>query len=183
MFLETQRLILREFWPEDFEDVHAYASDYESVRHMMFGPNTPEQTRSYLNEQCAAERREEPRMHYNIALVCKEQNRVIGGISLHMNWRRDDAILGIVLNRSFTGKGYMTEGVQGVLEIAFTQLQLHRVHAVCDVENLGAQHVLEKCGLRKEGLMEKRGKHRPEEPVTYFDQYGYAILAEEWSKK
>ena len=182
MFLQTQRLILREFAPEDYEDVHAYASDYEAVRHMTFGPNTPEQTRSYLNEKCPEERLAEPRMHYNIAIALGENNHVIGGISMHMNWRRDDAILGLILNRNFGGKGYMTEALNGVLEIAFLQLGLHRIHAVCDVENLAAIHVLEKCGMRREGLMVKRGKHRPEEKEPYFDQYGYGILAEEWKR-
>ena len=41
MNTRTERLLLREFCPEDFDDVHAYSSDYETVKHMMFGPNTP----------------------------------------------------------------------------------------------------------------------------------------------
>ena len=180
MFLETERLILREFSPEDFDDVHEYSSDYENVKHMTFGPNTPEQTREYLEVKCPAEREAVPRMHYNIALEEKNLHRLIGGISLHMNWRRDDAILGIVLNRHFAGRGYTTEGLKGVLKIAFTQLGLHRVHAVCDVRNIAAQKVVEHVGMRNEGRMVKRGKARPEEAETYFDQFGYAILAEEY---
>lgn len=183
MFLETQRLILREFSPADFEDVHAYSSDYETVRHMMFGPNTPEETRAYLNEQCLQEQQAVPRMHYNFALEEKSLKKVIGGVSLHLNWRRDDGILGMVLNRHFSGKGYMPEAMEGVLEIAFTQLKLHRVHAVCDVSNAPAHYVLEKVGMRNEGTMIGRGKHRPEEKETYFDQYGYAILDWEWKEK
>ena len=31
---ESERLRLREFTPEDYEDVHAYSSDYETVKHM-----------------------------------------------------------------------------------------------------------------------------------------------------
>lgn len=180
MFLETARLRLREFWPEDFEDVHAYSSDYENVHHMMFGPNTPRQTRNYLNVQCVQEREQVPRMHYNIALEIKETGRVIGGISLHMNWRRDDAILGIILDRHYSGQGYSAEALEGVLEIAFEQLGLHRLHAVCDVENKAVQHLFEKLGFRNEGTMVQRGKSRPEDPQPYFDQYGYAILAAEW---
>ncbi len=176
----TQRLILREFAPEDFEGVHAYASDYENVRHMTFGPNTPEQTREYLEVKCPQERSASPRMHYNIAVALKENNYVIGGISLHMNWRRDDAILGIVLNRNYSGKGYMTEALKGTLRYAFGDLKLHRVHAVCDVENEGIIRIFERCGLRNEGRMVKRGKARPEEDRLYFDQFGYAILAEEF---
>lgn len=178
--LETNRLILREFDMDDYEDVHAYSSDYESVRHMMFGPNTPEQTRDYLARQCVEERLAKPRMHYNIALARKDNGHVIGGISLHMNWRRDDAILGAIINRQEKGQGFMTEALQGVMEIAFTQLNLHRLHAVCDVDNIPMQRVLEKCGMRLEGRMIQRGKSRPEESTPYFDQFGYAILRDEW---
>lgn len=181
MFLETKRLVLREFSPEDFEDVHEYSSDYENVKHMVFGPNTPEQTREYLEVKCVAEREAQPRMHYNIALALKETGKVIGGISLHMNWRRDDAILGMVLNRHFAGCGYMTEGLTGILRIAFEQLGLHRVHAICDVKNPGAWRIMEKTGMRREGCLIRRGKSRPEEEEPYFDQYEYAILAEEFA--
>lgn len=180
MFLETERLIIREFSPDDFDDVHAYSSDYENVRHMMFGPNTPEQTRAYLEVQCPEEMNAVPRMHYNFALQEKSSGRVIGGISLHLNWRRDDGILGAILNCHDYGKGYATEGLRGVLEIAFTQLGLHRVHGICDVDNASVIHVFEKVGMRYEGKMLQRGKARPEEPHPYFDQYGYAILCSEW---
>lgn len=82
---ETERLVLREFRPEDFEDVHAYSSDYETVKHMMFGPNTPEQTRDYLERQCPEERDAVPRMHWNLALERREDGRMLGGISFHLN--------------------------------------------------------------------------------------------------
>lgn len=177
---ESERLRLREFTPEDFEDVHAYSSDYETVKHMMFGPNTPEQTREYLEKQCPEERNAVPRMHWNFAIERKDTGRVIGGISLHMNWRRDDAILGAVLNRHETGRGMMTEAMKCMQRIAFEDLGLHRLHAVCDVENAPMLRVLEKCGFRNEGRMVQRGKARPEAARPYFDQYGYAVLREEW---
>ena len=176
----TPRLLLREFTSEDFDDVHAYASDYETVRHMLFGPNTPEQTRAYLEQQCPAEYSETPRMHYNLALQRRDSGRVIGGISFHMNWRRDDAMLGAIMNRHEAGHGYMTEALRGVCEIAFDRLGLHRLHAVCDVDNAAMQRVFEKCGMRNEGRMVKRGKSRPEAAEPYFDQFGYALLREEW---
>ena len=183
MEMETERLLLREFSPLDFEDVHAYSSDYETIKHMMFGPNTKEQTRDYLERQCVEERNAVPRMHYNLAIVRKDTGRVIGGISFHMNWRRDDAILGAVLNRLDAGHGYMTEAARGVLSIAFDELKLHRLHAVCDVENGAMIRVLEKCGMRREGRMVKRGKARPEAREPYFDQFGYAILRDEWLER
>ena len=177
---ESERLLLREFEPGDFEDVHAYSSDYETVKHMAFGPNTPEQTRAYLEKQCPEERNAVPRMHYNFAIVRKDTGRVIGGISFHMNWRRDDAILGAVLNRTEAGNGYMTEAMRCVMRIAFEDLGLHRLHAVCDVDNQAILRVMDKCRFRNEGRMVQRGKAWPEAEKPYFDQFGYAILKEEW---
>ena len=182
-YAQTQRLILRDFEPSDFRDVHEYSSDYENVRHMMFGPNTPEQTKEYLEKQCAEERSAVPRMHYNIAMVRKEDGKVLGGISLHLNWRREDGVLGIILNRRYSGQGYTTEGLAGALDYYFDVLKLHRVHAVCDVENTGVMRIFEKTGFRNEGRMVRRGKNRPEETEAYFDQFGYAILSEEWALK
>ena len=60
LFIETERLLLRDFEVSDFDDVHEYSSDYENVKHMMFGPNTPEQTRDYLEKQCVEERKATP---------------------------------------------------------------------------------------------------------------------------
>ena len=180
---ETERLLLREFSPDDFADVHAYASDAETVEHMMFGPNTEEQTRHYLEVQCVEERLATPRMHYQFAIQRKDTGRVIGGISFHMNWRRDDAILGAVLNRHESGHGYMTEAMRGVQAIVFDNLKLHRLHAVCDVDNTAMLRVLEKCGFRNEGRMVRRGKSRPHAKEPYFDQFGYAMLQDEWLER
>ncbi len=177
---KTERLRLREFAPEDFPDVHAYASDAETVRHMTFGPNTPEQTRDYLDRQCPLERSAEPRMHWNLAIERTQDGRVIGGVSFHMNWRRDDAILGAVIHRQEAGRGYMTEALRGLLSLVFDQLKLHRLHAVCDVDNAAMLRVLDKCGFRREGLLVQRGRSRPEAPQPYFDQFEYAILRDEW---
>jgi RimJ/RimL family protein N-acetyltransferase len=183
IYCESPRLILRDYSPADFEAVHAYSSDPENVAHMVYGPNTPEQTRTYLEKTCPAEAAAEPRMHYNFALALRGEDRVIGGISLHMNWRRDDAIIGMILNKLYAGRGLTTEGLAAVLDYAFGPIGLHRVHAVCDVDNTCVIHVFEKLGFRREGRMVQRGKSRPEAPSEYFDQYAYAILRQEWRSR
>ncbi len=181
LYETTARLLLRDYEPADFEAVHEYSSDPENVAHMVYGPNTPEQTRAYLEQICPAQCAESPRMHYNFALALRENDRVIGGISLHMNWRRDDAILGVILNLRYSGRGYATEGLEGVLDYGFRILGLHRIHAVCDVDNPGIIRVFEAVGMRREGCMIRRGKSREGAKEPYFDQYGYAILREEWA--
>jgi [ribosomal protein S5]-alanine N-acetyltransferase len=43
--LHTERLILREYDPDDFDAVHAYASDPRVATFVEWGPNQPEDTR------------------------------------------------------------------------------------------------------------------------------------------
>ena len=53
--LQTQRLILREFQGDDFDAIHAYGSDPEVARYMVWGPNTPQETRVFLDRALDAQ--------------------------------------------------------------------------------------------------------------------------------
>lgn len=70
------------------------------------------------------------------------------------------------------GQGYATEVAELLLRVGFEQLELERVAATCDPENLASARVLEKAGLRYEGRLRgnvvARGRRR--------DSLMYAIL-------
>ena len=55
--------------------------------------------------------------------------------------------LGYLLDRSYWGKGYMTEAASLTLQFAFQSLHLNRVIAYADEENYGSHRVLEKVGM------------------------------------
>src|SRR4051812_790348 len=84
MELHTPRLLIREFAPDDQADVHAYASQEQTVRYMDWGPNTFEQTQEFMQRKMARQR-ELPRGEYELAVVLKEINRVIGGVGLRIS--------------------------------------------------------------------------------------------------
>ncbi len=44
----TSRLILRDYKDADFDGVHAYAKDPETVRIMTWGPNTSDDTLNFI---------------------------------------------------------------------------------------------------------------------------------------
>ena len=46
--LRSERLLLRDFRDDDFEAVHAYATDLDVVRYMTWGPNSEADTRDTL---------------------------------------------------------------------------------------------------------------------------------------
>ncbi|MGO1372557.1 MAG: GNAT family N-acetyltransferase [Senegalia sp. (in: firmicutes)] len=80
--------------------------------------------------------------------------------------------LGYCFNKNYWGKGYGTETERALVKYGFNKLNLHRIYATCDPENIGSLNILKKIGMKKEGhLIEnkwQKGKWR--------DSYVYAIL-------
>ena len=65
------------------------------------------------------------------------------------------ADIGYVLAKPYWGRGLMTEAVRAVVDLAFTDPQIHRVWAVCDIDNTASARVLEKSGMTREGVLRR----------------------------
>jgi ribosomal-protein-alanine N-acetyltransferase len=153
MGFETSRLILRPFRETDFADVHAYASDPEVVRHMDWGPNTPDQTRAFLERAIAGAAAPLDRWKsLDLAAQLKEGGGVIGSCALHRDGSTcGDAALGYCFHKAWWSQGYATEAAAALLAHALKELGLHRVYATCRPENAASARVLEKIGMTREG--------------------------------
>jgi RimJ/RimL family protein N-acetyltransferase len=176
--LRTERLMLRDFVETDLKAVYAYASDPEVVRYMDWGPNTEEDSKSFV-QQAISGTREHPRKSYTLAIILKSENELIGGCGIYMtNLDNREGYIGYCLNRNFWARGYGTETAKALLNFGFETLDLHRIFATCDVENIASVHVLEKVGMRKEAHFQQhkwvKGKWR--------DSLLYAILDHEWKQ-
>ena len=174
--ITTSRLILREYVEADFEGVHAYAKDPETVRFMTWGPNTPENTRDFI-QLAIAQQAVEPRINYHFVTVLMASDQIIGGCGIHI--RRPEhksAEIGYVFNKQYWGQGYATESMGALLKFGFETLQMHRIIATCDPNNIGSERVMQKNGLRKEAYfiqeLWQKGRWR--------DSLLYAILESEW---
>lgn len=78
---------------------------------------------------------------------------LVGGVTLS-NIRRGVAqtcSLGYWAGETHAGKGYITAAVRAVVRFAFEDLDLHRVEAACQPDNLASQRVLQKAGFTHEG--------------------------------
>jgi [ribosomal protein S5]-alanine N-acetyltransferase len=174
--VETERLLLREFRAADEADIHAYACDPEVVRLMIWGPNTPEMTRIYLEGVLEAQQRW-PRPEVALGIELTAERRVIGSIGLRIKDEKNStADIGYVLTRAYWGHGYMVEAARAVLHAAFGVVGLHRVWATCDPRNRASYRVMEKLGMRREAHFRKDVMEKGE----WRDSYLYAILREEW---
>jgi len=176
--LKTERLHLREITDEDFDVVHAYASDPEVVEYMNWGPNTEQDTRDFL-ERAQEQAKVDPRVDYGLAVVRKSGECMIGAVGLHLpSPDAHQAMLGYCYAREAWGHGYATEAANALVEFGFDVLGLRRVWAGCDPDNAGSIRVLEKLGMSLEGRLREdvriRGRVR--------DSLVWAILEHEWRR-
>jgi [ribosomal protein S5]-alanine N-acetyltransferase len=51
------------------------------------------------------------------------------------------------------GKGVASEAAKLMINIGFTYFHLHRIQATCDPDNIASSRVLEKVGMKKEGVL------------------------------
>lgn len=173
--LRTERLLLREFGPDDYEDIHAYASDPEVVRFMDWGPNTPDVSRQRV-ALMLKEQKVWPRAGVNLAVELADSGRLLGTIRLGLDGH-GGADIGYSYARASWGKGYGYEAARALVATAFDTLGLHRVWATCDVRNAGSIAVLEKLGMRREGTLRRNQLVRD----GWRDTHLYAVLDEEWA--
>lgn len=178
--LETKRLILRKYREDDFAAVHSYANCAENIIYMIWGPNTEEQTRDFIKRELL-KAEENPCKEHNYAVVLKDSGKLIGGCGLTLSGTC--AEVGWILHRDYWNQGYCTEFAGELLRFGFENLDLRRIIATCDAENIGSYRVMEKLGMRREGLfLEARPAHKQSDR-KYGDELAYAILKHEWSVK
>jgi len=67
------------------------------------------------------------------------------------------AATGYVFAKDAWGKGYATEALRAVVDIA-RGVGLVRLYALCHVENPASWRVLEKCGFAREGVLQRHSE-------------------------
>jgi [ribosomal protein S5]-alanine N-acetyltransferase len=175
--IETPRLVLRPFKESDWEEVHVYGSDPKVCEFMEWGPNTLGDTRDFVHRSMRLAR-QHPRVGYEFAIEEKSDARLIGSIGLYLHEpKRQQALMGYTFASRCWGRGFGTEAACAMIEFGFGKLKLHRISATCDVRNIASYRVMEKCGMRREGLFlqEKYVKGQ------WRDTLLYSILAFEWN--
>jgi RimJ/RimL family protein N-acetyltransferase len=144
--METKRLILREYRMDDLDAVHQYCVDPEVLKYMLWGPNSRSDTRQFI-EMAIIESTQDPRSVYNLAILDKASETLIGGISLSHHLGTGE--IGWILNRKAWKQGYGTEAAQAMIRFGFESLIFDRIIATCDAENTGSSRIMEKCGMNQ----------------------------------
>lgn len=151
--LETRRLILRPFAPDDAPDVQRLAGAPEIASTTL---NIPHPYEDGMAEAWIATHRKmfETESGATWAITLKPVGDLAGAVSLRgIRPRFHRAELSYWVGRPFWNRGYCTEAVKVVIAFGFESFGLSRVFATHLDRNPASGRVLEKAGMRLEGRM------------------------------
>lgn len=148
-YLQTARLILRRFTPDDVDALYALDADPAVTRYLNGGRATPrEEIRDVQLPRFLAQYDEVPGFG-RWAAVEKATGAFLGWFALTADPAEPGtAELGYRLRREAWGQGYATEGSRALVDKGFAELGMRRVTANTMTVNTGSRRVMEKSGLR-----------------------------------
>ncbi len=174
--IETDRLVLRRFVPEDYKAMYEWAKLEEVSRYFPWNPmNEIEQAKEKMQTWV---NRYEDDNYYHWGIELKSSMELIGTINLRVDGENNNAETSYLLLPQYWNAGLMTEVLQAVLQFGFDRVGLHRIAAEVFEGNVASEKVLLKCGLRKEGTL--RDLYQKNE--VYIDSTYYSILYSEFVK-
>ncbi len=165
--LETERLLLRAFRPEDAAVVQRLAGEREVADTTLTIPHPylDGMAESWIATHAEAWERQE---RLTLAMTAAQLG-VIGAISLHLRPVHRRAELGYWVGRPFWNRGFATEAARAVIAFGFEALGLNRIHASHLTRNPASGRVMAKAGMRLEGTFRQHviKWDRPEDLTQY----------------
>lgn len=150
-YIETDRLILRDFLESDVEGMYELDSNPEVHRYL---GNNPIKEINQIPPiiQFVRQQYEENGIG-RWAVIEKKTNAFIGwsGLKLVKETRNQQSNyydVGYRLIQKYWGQGYATESALASLNYGFGEMNLETICAAAQAENMASNKVLQKCGLK-----------------------------------
>jgi RimJ/RimL family protein N-acetyltransferase len=169
--IETSRLLLRPWQPDDLAQLTRLLGDPEVTRYIVLGePFTPEDVAE------VSARTLEQWDHNGFGpwvAIEKATGRWVGRIGLNeiIDWPGPDKIeVGWELHQEFWGQGLATEGGLATMRYGFEVVGLDRIMSATMAANAASRRVMDECGLKFQGEL-----HLPQTVMAW-----YAIDRTHW---
>lgn len=176
--IETPRLILRRAVIGDAEAMYRnWASDPEVTRFLTWPPHESVEVSRQILQSWIDEYENDS--YYQWMIVLKEFGEPVGSIT---GMSPDDAVssveIGYCIGQKWWHQGIMTEALQAVLRYLFEVCGFQRILARHDSNNPHSGNVMQKCGMKFEGLFRQAGRNNQ----GICDEVQYALLRSEYQK-
>jgi ribosomal-protein-alanine N-acetyltransferase len=182
--LHGRRIVLRTMSEQDYDawhEVRKRCRDWllKWEPRSAHASHLAEDRRSFVSRCAIRERERQIGTGFGFGIFV--DGRFVGEITLSSIQRGplQSAYIGYWIDEAVAGQGLMPEAVVTMLQYAFESLRLHRVEINIIPRNSPSRRVVEKLGLRFEGISERY----LEIDGAWEDHARYAITAEEWSDR
>ena len=156
MEIDSKRIILRSWRDEDIGDLIEGLNNINVSKCLATVPYpyTKKDAEEFITY---AKSKEENTKDLMLAIVLKENNKVIGGISIHDINKKDGTCTGgIWLNEKYQNNGYGTEAFSARAKYCFEILGLRRLESGYFSDNKKSKKMQEKIGYKYEGKRRKK---------------------------
>ncbi|MDZ5712681.1 GNAT family N-acetyltransferase [Jeotgalibacillus haloalkalitolerans] len=168
--------MLREIIESDWSAIHEYASQEIVCQYQVWGPNSVEDTKAYV-DQVMKDTRIKPRTRYVFAIINNDDKHLAGvGELIIRDPQNRNAEIAYIINPAYWGKGLATEAAGLLIHYGFEEHRMHRIFATCAPENIASSKVLKKSGMVYEGRLRENlliGE-------KWRDSMIYSVLKNEW---
>ena len=169
MQLETERLILREYTMDDFDDLYEILSDEETMKHYP-KPFDEEKVRYWINWNIT----NYATFGFGLwAVVLKDTNEMIGdcGITMQIIDGEIKPEIGYHINKKYQRRGYATEAARKCRDYIFKNTSFNIIYSYMKYTNIGSYSVAIKNGMK---LIKEY-----DDPKNIISE-AYAITRKEW---
>ncbi|MDD2923226.1 MAG: GNAT family N-acetyltransferase [Anaerolineales bacterium] len=180
MYLQTSRLVLRNFTDADLDVFWTYRNDPEVAKYQ--GWEFPYPRERAVDFVSSMRERVAPKQGgwIQFAVALKDTDELIGDLGCYV--KKEDvrqAVIGFTIASKYRRKGYAAEIIPCLLEYLFEDMDMHRVTADCDADNIASYRALEKVGFRREAHYVESFFFKG----AYASEYYYGMLRREWREK
>jgi [ribosomal protein S5]-alanine N-acetyltransferase len=168
--LQTARLLLRRpVLADAFAIFDRYAADPVVTRYLSWPTHrTLSDTHAFL-AWSDAEWGKGPAGSYLV--FSRADKSLLGGTGLSFK-SPTCAVTGYVLAQDAWGRGYATESLQAMANLA-GELGVRRLEAICHIDHRASARVLEKCGFQLEDVLQQQTEFPNHTPGEKSDVYSY----------
>ena len=177
MIINGKRIVLRSWKKEDIKDLVEGLNNINVSKWLsdVPYPYTEKDAMNFINYA----RNLDETKNIELAIVLKENNKVIGGTAIQNIKKKDGtATGGIWLNEKYQKNGYGTEAFYTKIKYCFNELELRRIENGYFKGNEKSQKMQEKLGYKSEGV--RRKKYLCLATNEYKDECIMGLLKEEF---
>lgn len=141
MHIETKRLLIRDFCPEDAQALHAILGDGEAMKYLE-QPYDFEKTVDFLHSFCIA--------RGGAFAACLRDSGTLTGYILFKEFEPGVFEIGWIINRDFWRQGYAFEACRAIIDHAFDELGARKIFAET-VDTERSPGLIKKLGMSFDG--------------------------------